>query len=298
MNSVVRITDQHLLQTINKFPEEIRNDPTNRTFYLSLAVVQHFFGMQWANDHIEDNGKPGYIRLNWRDRTEAQKQSFRIVDLGEILFNLQHLDGFDDCIQKMREGDIEGTYAELDFGRMLYQSSVDFRFVKPLGKRRDDYDIEITMSDGTVVCADAKCKIETTDFSEATVLNSLRDARSQFPPDRPSIVFMKLPPHWLNARNNMKLILTEVAGRFLRNTGRIVSVKYYISFINWESGEVTHAQAFHEINNSCSVNRFGPSRNWNMFEESSYIVPNARGEYSNVPERWRRLMYYPEGLET
>jgi hypothetical protein len=135
MAAPARLTDQHLSRTVASFPVDVRDDPTNRAFYLSLAVVRHFLGNAWADEHVQDNGQPGYVRLNWRDRTQAQIQSFRIVDLAELLFNLQHTDGFDDCIKKMRDGDIEGTYAELDLGRMLYQSDINFRFVTRSGKR-------------------------------------------------------------------------------------------------------------------------------------------------------------------
>jgi hypothetical protein len=297
MASVVRLTDQHLLSTVRSFPLEIYANNTNRTFYLSLAIVRHFLGAKWADDYVQDNGQPGYLRLNWRDPVQAEVQSFRIVDFAEILFNLQRTVGFDDCIQKMIDGDIEGTYAELDLGRMLYQSSIDFRFVKSSGQKGDDFDIEITMNDGATICADTKCKIETTEFSEKSVMNSLRHARSQFPKDRPSIVFVKVPPHWLVDRPNIKFILTNVANEFLRGTGRIVSVKYYVSFIHWENGAVTHIQAFQEINNTNALNRFDPSRNWDMFEEADeQIVPNDQGEFTDVPQRWRRLMYYPQGI--
>jgi hypothetical protein len=297
MAAVIRLMDQHLLNTIRSFPLEIYADDTNRTFYLSLAVVRHFLGAEWADEHVQDNGRPGYLRLNWRDHVQAEVQSFRIVDFAEILFNLQHTPGFDDCIQRMIDGDIEGTYAELDLGRMLYQSAIDFRFVKSSGRKGDDFDIEIAMSDGATVCADAKCKIEATEFSDKSVMNSLRHARSQFPEDKPSIVFVKVPPHWLVDRPNTKFILTNVANEFLRGTGRIVSVKYYVSFIHWENGAVTHIQAFQEINNTNPVNRFDPTRNWDMFEEAQEnIVPNYNGEFTDVPQRWRRLMYYPQGI--
>ena len=289
-----RLTDQHLLKTVASFPTEVRDDPTNRTFYLSLAVVRHFFGSEWADEHVQDNGQPGYVRLNWDDLTQKQIQAFRIVDLGELLFNLQHVGGFDECIKRMRDGNIEGTYAELDLGRMLYQSDIAFRFVVGSGKKGDDFDIEITFENDIVVCADAKCKIEATQFSEQTVLNSLHHARNQFPKNKPSIIFVKIPPRWLAERPDIKERLTKVADDFLRGTGRVVSVKYYISNIQWENGHVLHIQAFQEINNHNLINRFDPSRNWDMFEETDETSgPNGFENFSDVPIRWRRLIYYP-----
>jgi hypothetical protein len=198
----------------------------------------------------------------------------------------------------MRDGDIEGTYAELDLGRMLYQSDINFRFVNRSGKKGDDFDIEIVFENGTIVCADAKCKVEATEFSEQTVLNSLRHARTQFPDDRPSIIFVKVPPRWLAEHSNVKALLTKVANDFLRGTGRVVSVKYYVSYIHWEDGRVLHIQGFQEINNHNNSNRFDPSRNWDMFVEAdTRFGPKGIENFSDVPERWQRLVYYPQGIQ-
>jgi hypothetical protein len=172
----IRLEDRHLLKTIESFPPAIQNDRTSRTFYLSLAIVRHYLGPEWADEYVQDTGERGYVRLDWNGY--HQEQAYRIVDLAELLLNLQSIVGFDDCIKRMKSGDIEATYAELDLGRMLFQSDIDFRFVSTTGKKGDDYDLEIFLGDGTVLCADAKCKIEATDFSERTVANSLHQART------------------------------------------------------------------------------------------------------------------------
>ena len=145
---------------------------------------------------------------------QIARATYRIVDLAELLINLQHVVGFDDCIKRMELGDIEATYAELDLGRMLYQSDIDFRFVTTTGTKGDDYDIEIVLKDGTVVCADAKCKIEATQLSERTVVNSLHQARTQFPSDKPSVIFVKMPPRWADERPTLKADLAKVAHDF------------------------------------------------------------------------------------
>lgn len=296
MAPVVRLTDQHFLKTIANFPDEVRNDATNRVFYLSLAILRHFFGDAWFEKHIGDGGTGGHLRLNWNDPTELEGQSYRILDLAEILFNLQNVIGFDDCIQRMCEGAIEATYAELDLGRLLYQAGVEFEFVKPRGVKGNDYDIEIKFDGQTTVCADAKCKIESTNYSENGVLNSLQYARTQFPKDRPSIIFVKMPSRWIKDQG-VGTALINLANKFLRGTGRIVSVKYYFSDIIWSGGIVRHTQTFREINNTHPINRFGCSRNWDMFDAPNpKAVVNSRGEFTDVPERWRRLLYYPEGI--
>lgn len=291
MEPLARIRDIHLVKSAGNFPIEIKTDPTNRTFYLSVAILKYFLGEKWLEEHVEDNRRPGYLRLDWENKTTNETQTFRIVDLAELFFNLQDVRGFDHCIQRMKEGDIEGTYAELDLGRMLYSNEIEFHFVERSGKKRDDFDVEITFN-GTKLCADAKCKISSTTFSEKTVEHSLNRARSQFPKTRPSIVFVKLPPHWMGGHGTAsKDDLTRIAESFLRRTGRVVSVKYYTSFIHWENGYVTHIQAFHEVNNRFNVNRFDPTRNWDMFRDERPLVPNEKNEFTTTPSYWRHLLH-------
>jgi hypothetical protein len=82
---------------------------------------------------------------------------------------------------------------------------------------------------------------------------------------------------------------------FMRGTGRIVSVKYFTSYIVWRDGGVTHTHRFKEYSNP--ANRFDKDRNWDMFVEADETAtPNSFGELSNIPSRWRRLIYYPFGL--
>jgi hypothetical protein len=283
------VGDEALLDTISKFPPDIRSAPDKRAFWLALAVIRHFFGPDWVEENIGlGNKAPGFLRLisSDDDKVESERSAFKIADLGEVLLNLQEIDGIDLPLGKMRNGEIEAGYAELDLGRMLYASGVTFRYVKPQQKRGLDYDVEITLPDGCVVCADAKCKIETTAFSEHTVKNSLQTARKQFPEDRPSIIFVKVPAQWLEQKSIGKS-LNDIAKEFLRGTGRIVSVKFYISQLIWRDELATHNQMFAEISNPNS--RFDRARDWNMFAS-----PNPDGKWSTMPPRWRRLLYYPE----
>jgi hypothetical protein len=294
MAPLSRLTDQHLLKTLAGWPRELVEDHSQRAFWLSVAIAKYFFGQKWIDDHVRPERLPGFLRQDDEDKIRSEEQSYRMVDLAELLFNLQNVEGFDDCIDRMRQGFIEATYAELDLGRMLYLSETAFRFIKPQGKKENDYDIEIKLPDWPRVCADAKCKLETTDFTPNTVRNALDSARKQFPPDFPSIIFVKIPSRWRDFPQPVTDILYEVASEFLRQTGRIVSVKYYTSRIVWRDGAVTHVQAFKEFSNP--GNRFDPKRNWNMFAESDETArPNEDGEFTDVPQRWRRLIYYPQG---
>ena len=181
MPTYTRITKQHLLSVVLRLPYQIVLRDTDRTYWVAISVIKYFFGKDWLDEHLDPEGPDGFLRQMPDDEAAQNMQAYRILDLAELLFNLQDADGFADCIERMKNGDIEGTYAELDFGRMLHMHGVKFHFVAPLGKRGSDYDIEIECTDGLTICADAKCKIQSTEFSLKTISNTLHDARTQFP---------------------------------------------------------------------------------------------------------------------
>jgi hypothetical protein len=251
-----------------------------------LAVIKHFLGEEWIEEHVSpQRGADGFLRVIPGQAAATQISTFKIVDFAELLYNLQDVSGLDACIDRIRRGTIEPTYAELDLGRMLHCGGIEFRFVEPQQKKGSDYDIEIGLSDGLLVCADAKCKVESTDFSVETVRRSLEKARTQFPKDRPSMIFLKIPDLWIQ-QQLLGTSLNDIAEQFLRGTGRIVAVKFYFSRTRYSDKALTHEHAFREISNP--NNRFDPSRNWDMFAE-----PKASGTWNGMPARWERLLFFP-----
>jgi hypothetical protein len=273
---------------IAKFPAHIANDDSQRAFFTSVGIIKYYFGNGWIEKHVSpDNPKPGFLRIVYGSDPAAQITQFRVVDLAELLFNLQHIEGFDYCLDQMRQGNLEGTYAELDFGRMLLASNVVFRYVERTGLKGADFDIEITLPDGLKLCADAKCKIETTEFSEETVRNTLKRAVDQLPKDRPGVIFLKVPPAWFNELPAARDLL-ELGRRFLHgSTKRVVSIKFFMTHQVWRSGMLTQSHGFKEICNP--DNRFDPNRNWDMFAE-----PNPNPTWNGMPKGWRRLVFFPK----
>jgi hypothetical protein len=222
------------------------------------------------------------------DVVTLDKSAYRIMDLAELLYNLQHIAGFDECITRMRDGDIEGTHAELDFGRMLYLHQIHFRYVVPAGlPGRDNYDVEVVYPNQLVVCGDAKCKVEATIFGERTIDITLEKARRQLPDDRPGIVFVKLPASWMEIPNAAEICI-RVARDFLRTTRRVVSVKYYASPITFLDGSFKVQHAFKEISNL--MTDFGLFIDWDIFRMN--VMPP---EWNGMPPWWQRIIFYPDG---
>lgn len=43
-----RITIGHLKSTVDKFPPNIYQDDTFRTYHLAVSIVKYFFGIEWV----------------------------------------------------------------------------------------------------------------------------------------------------------------------------------------------------------------------------------------------------------
>jgi len=205
-----------------------------RAYHLALYVLRRFFGQEWVDSALKDTAGNVCGFLNPDAFDVASKDlaihRHRVIDLAEDLFNLQCIEGFCSPFDQLRTGSIEAAVAELEVASMLKKLGVVFRFISPLGKRGENYDLEITFPDGRVALADTKCKLEETPFGEATISRTLSETTSQFPPNKPSIVFLKVPQTWLSREYGgapIQEALKKAAFRFLGATTRVVSIKYF-----------------------------------------------------------------------
>jgi hypothetical protein len=204
-----------------------------------------------------------------------------------MLLNLQYVKGFDSCVRRLRNGDLEPTVAELSVAAMIYINDWSFRFVEPTGAKRNDYDYEITLSDGLV--ADAKCKIESTALSENTVLNALKKAHGQLRDDQPGIVLIKFPSDWLEIDGHLDVLLAPTK-EFFRSKSRIVSVGFYTTPMALTDGYMFQGHQFLEVHNR--LNKFDVYRDWRLF--GRWRPP--KGAANGLPPKWLRLINFPHGF--
>ena len=284
-----RLSFADLMETARSFPPEVRADPNRLTFTMAVTVIRHFFGKQWCEDHlIQDatHSRPaGFLRLDFTPGFEGERKTSRVLDFAETLFNLQHVEGFDDRVDQMRAGQVEATFAEFDFARFLYLHDIAFKFVTPTGVKGKDYDVGIEYTDGREACADAKCRLEGTELRADTVKNSLNKARSNnLPPDKPGIIFVKVPQTWLE-QEDVRRGIYAVVEEFLRNTKRIVSVVVYAT-VTLELAEqkmMLLRHRFHEFLNAS--HGFDMAKSWALFKD--YKVPE---EWGGVHPKWKRVL--------
>src|SRR5271157_1327586 len=100
-----RLSVDDLHAFVPRFPAEMRIDPGGRVSGVAYCVIGHFFGPDWFAAHIRHDGpRRGYLNLDFSSDERREASTFRVVELAENLFNLQHIEGFDACVGQMRGG--------------------------------------------------------------------------------------------------------------------------------------------------------------------------------------------------
>jgi hypothetical protein len=218
--------------------------------------------------------------------SDNEIQTFKTVDLGELLFNLQHIDGFDDCIERLKAGNVEPCLAELDVARMLYINDHIFWFNRPEGEGGYNFDFMLILSNDAVAAIEAKCNLEIGEVNINSIRNSLAKARKQLPKNVPGIIFVKVPASSASQPGFADQAV-KVAQEFLAGTERVVSVKFYVAPFEYKDGFIGQTHAFFEISNP--NNKFDKSANWDLLRN---WLPKQQ-QWNMMPPKWVRLLYFP-----
>jgi hypothetical protein len=172
--------------------------------------------------------------LDTANKYRNQEHALRIA---ELLFNQQSVEGIDGRLNDLREGQVEATYAELEAGGFLLRHGIPFKYIDETSVKGLDYDGQIILHNGERVNCEMKCKIESTQFSESTIRNTLDAARKQLPSGEPSLVFLKIPELWVH-HPEISTALPTVINDFLRGTSRVVSI-----ILRWEEVHILPKEA-------------------------------------------------------
>jgi hypothetical protein len=198
------------------------------------AILNSFLGNDWVANHIFNfagNPKVGYTGYDSSNRYLHQLKFVRNSRLAEIFLNLQSVPGFDAVIGKLKRAkadEIESKFAEIEAAHKLSLHAVEFRFVETVDGKKT-YDIKITKGD-LEIPLEVKCILESTEPRVNAIKGHFKTAvEGQLPDDRPSSIFIKIPPHWF-AGNDGKLvgeIERATWGFFGSGGGRVMSVNYF-----------------------------------------------------------------------
>ena len=214
-----------------------KGDETFVSFGIATEYLRAVVGNEWTNQmvfsqhptvsHSNQLGRK-FMKVDELDTENKYRNQERTLRIAELLFNLQSVDGIDGRLDDLREGPVEATYSELEAGGFLLRHAVPFNYIDETGVRGLDYDGQIILQNGERVNCEMKCKIESTEFSESTIRNTLDTARKQLPSGKSSLVFLKIPEPWVH-QSQISTLLPTVMNDFLRGTSRVVAI-----ILRWE----------------------------------------------------------------
>src|SRR5260370_3260882 len=129
-----RVTREELRPLILLLPRRPHQSPTVHAYQISQAVIRKFLGLEWVQTHIWTS-TTGYIRHDISSVLARETYYMRTTLLAEMLYNLQIVKGFDNCLTELEGGQIESAYAALEIARLLCTQATDrgmqFYFVTP-----------------------------------------------------------------------------------------------------------------------------------------------------------------------
>jgi hypothetical protein len=278
------LTVERLVNRARNYPDPFRANIANRSYLLGLGIVKDFLGQEWLDKHVDpESARGGYVRLTVGTGHETQLSSWRITDLGEVMFNLQHVPGFAERVEEMKRADPEASIAELHVARIIYINGWPFRFVQRSGERGKDYDYEIESQWDITICADAKCKIESTPLSTRTILNTLSKSRSQLPKDAPGMLCIKFPRNWTDQPNCAEITIGAAQTYFTPARQGVVSVMFYCEPVAYKDGILFQGHIYKEVINP--YHRWGTDKDWRLLENWK---PDSRKQ-NKLPHFWIRL---------
>lgn len=199
---------------------------------LQKGILDHFFGITWLETYGSLASKPNsYLLPQFDQRGEATDFSMRLLNLAEMLFNLQSIDGVRNPLEDIANGQIEAGLAELQAGMLLVKSGRKFRYVdRSPGVRTFDLAIQ---AEGQAWAGEVKCKLDRRDLSEKAIISTLRKAHDQLPSDDAGrgIVVMRCPMAW-TTRDGSRLVMPpetiSAVNGYLKKTRRIGLVAFYV----------------------------------------------------------------------
>jgi hypothetical protein len=297
------LSENDLKNAAEKYRAQFGGNIGDWTYMMALVAIaacvgrgrDDDFGPSWVLGNIagyDPTLSDGYFR---RERPD-ESTFFRRIDLAELLFNLQDVEGIDRVLDTLRDGTIESVVAELEAAKLLRLAGLPFRFVEPVGAKGSDFDVEIVVPGGYINC-EIKCKLEATDLSDRTIVRTLAKASSQLPKDAANVIFVRLPTPWVWEAETGSAVMSAVR-RFFGRSCRVAAIVFHWAvFIPLENNRTGRMTAFRVFPNYASGH-------WSMVvNELAAKLPsqstsdsNSTVYSGNAPPAWRRLQDIAEEL--
>jgi hypothetical protein len=215
------ITPMSMRSALDKEQQDkgLSTDPNRRIIRAASATMNIWLGKGWLSQRLASheffNPKPLGL-----ERDPFMRQA-AISHLAELLLNMQHVEGVEHVVARISRGQrIVDDVAELAGAALLQRAGINYKFVRPTGKKRADYDVEAVLG-GQRVCFEMKGKVA--EPSSRTIVATLRGAADQLPMDTPNVVFIQPRDDWVVRDDGFSAMEAGVA-EFFRKSDRVARV--------------------------------------------------------------------------
>ena len=269
-----------MLELVRRIRNRMALTGSEFLFAMPLYVLGHFFGVSWVKQHLY---RQGFLKPPLRSVNPEKQQlvGLRGYHLAEMLFNLQHADGFAGVHNRILRGEVEACSGELEAAALAKKHGVKFRFVEPNGKIGDDYDLEI-FHEGVTICGEVKTKLEADEIAEKGVFNSLEHARKQLPKGTPGLIFVRV----VGTKSDREMqaqfkIAHRAAKRLFGQSRRLIGIVVLTRLYQFAKDESILWQSWMSVPNKGSKH---PAQLLSIF-------PNNR-QFDVLAEHWTPMFVY------
>lgn len=196
---------------------------------LATEILKKIIGKTWVNQCVfKEHDKRDKRNNDTFKYLESNNLGFqwqeRVFRLADRLYNLRNTKNIHLIVDKIRQGEFLSSYSEIDAATHLKKRCIRFEFVEPKGKKTQDFDIRILESI-TVNC-EVKKKIDSTEFSEKTIKNTLSTANKQLPKNNYGLIVIQIPKNWLEIRKINEEIMNVINPFFKRNSQHLIGILF------------------------------------------------------------------------
>jgi hypothetical protein len=274
--------------------QAVGSGPLARAHVIASTVFDWYLGPEWLQK-LSTGTSHSLLFRKATTREHLLLRFDRLLNLGEMLFNLRDVGGIEEVIAQLQQQQTESAFAKLEAGSILVSHDIKFNFVGPRGDT--NHDLELVFPEGMVGCSETKSKLELREFSYKSIEEELRRACSQLPADMPGIIFVRVPNEWLHTNDrlrnryeanphgdpsSLRFQLGEVARSFIRRNRRVVVVEFYSDRMWFGGDTITEATGGLEMTSIC--HQFDQAKSWQL------LTARADDGGATAPNWWVSLL--------
>lgn len=192
-------------QTIAASVDEMKADPISGANLrglldaLSEDIIDSHLGSGWFKTHVDgsasSNQTHDYLRFDGPPAVRLLA-AHRVHEVARRLYQLQSYPWFDEILRRVQKQGLSGAGFELDIVFLLHNLLASVTPRKEVGIKGEDYDILLQVG-GLEVPVEAKTKDDGTAYTNATVIDTVKQAARQLPKGSNGVVFLRIPSGWV-----------------------------------------------------------------------------------------------------